>query len=151
MSQLSAGTDATRVVAQAWFGALTTGDINAALGFLDPDVEFINYIPELGYNTDMAWIGTYRGPAAVLDSFKVFSAACEVRLEELVTLAVDGEEAMGVIREVSVVRDTGFSFEIEFVQRLTVRGGKIVRWKSYTDPSPIIRALRGDGAKGTAE
>jgi ketosteroid isomerase-like protein len=40
-----------------------------------------------------------------------------------------------------VVKATGKAFEIEFVQWLKVRNGKIVRWKSYTDPSEIIRAM----------
>jgi len=133
----------TRRVAQGWFDALTGGDIQTALAYLDEDIEFINYTPVPGYNDDMAWIGTYRGRDAAFGSFQVFVGACDVQVEELVALVVDGQEAMGVIHEVSVVRDTGQRFEIEFIQRLTIRDGKIVRWKSYTDPSPIIRALRG--------
>jgi ketosteroid isomerase-like protein len=105
-------------------------------------VEFVNYTPVPGYNTDMRWIGTHRGPSAVRESLAVFLGMCEVRSEELVRLVVDGEEAMGVVHEVSVVRDTGREFDIEFVQHLTVRDGRIVRWKSYTDPSPIVRAIR---------
>ena len=68
----------------------------------------------------------------------------DVRFEKLVNLGVDGDQAAGVIHEMSTVRGTGVEFEIEFVQWLTVRDGKIVRWKSYTDPSQIVRALRGD-------
>lgn len=143
-------TNATREVAQTWFDSMTSGDIDTAIGCLDPDIEFINYHPEPGFNTDMAWIGTYHGRDAALDSFKVFTSVCEVRSEELLSLVADGDEAMGVIREMSVVRETGIPFEIEFVQRLTVRNGKIVRWQSYTDPSPIIRAIRGGRGRETA-
>jgi ketosteroid isomerase-like protein len=42
----------------------------------------------------------------------------------------------------------GMNFEIEFVQWLKVGNGKIVRWKSYTDPAEIIRALKGDAPAG---
>jgi ketosteroid isomerase-like protein len=132
----------TREVAEIWFQALTTGDVDTAMSVLDDDVEFVNYTPVPGYNTDMRWIGTHRGPRAVLESIKVFLDMCEVRQEEVLRLVVDGEEAMGVIHEISVVRDTGRDFEIEFIQHLTVRHGRIVRWKSYTDPSQIIRAIR---------
>jgi len=138
----------TREVAEGWFKALTTGDIATALEFLDPAVEFINYIPIPGYNTDMPWIGTYRGRDEVLASFKVFVGVCEIQSEELVSLAVDGDEAFGVLLEHSTVRDTHIPFEIEFIQRLIVREGKIVRWQSYTDPSPIIRAIRGASDTG---
>lgn len=143
MSQVSNETRSARAVAQAWFSAMESGEIETALDLLDPDVEFINYTPVPGYNTDMAWIGTYHGRDAAAASFGVFTRACEVRSEQLTQLVVDGDEAMGVVREVSVARNTGIEFRIEFIQQLTIRAGKIVRWKSYTDPSSIIRALRG--------
>jgi uncharacterized protein (TIGR02118 family) len=144
MNQVVDETRSARAVAEGWFSAMGKGDIEAALDLLDPDVEFINYTPEPGYNTDMAWIGTYHGRDAAAASFGVFTEACEVRSEQLAQLVVDGNEAMGVVREVSVARNTGIEFRIEFIQRLTVSAGKIVRWQSYTDPSPIIRALRGE-------
>lgn len=133
----------TREVAETWFQALTSGDINRAVACLADDVEWINYKPVPGLNDIMPWIGTYHGVQEVMDSFRVFTSVVEVKREELVRLAVDGEEAAGVIYELSTVKETGLDFEIEFVQWLTIRGGKIVRWKSYTDPSPIIAAMRG--------
>ncbi len=71
---------------------------------------------------------------------------CTLLTEELVTSAADGENAAGVIHERTRVKSTGLEFEIEFIQWLTVGNGKIVRWKSYTDPSPIIKATRGDAS-----
>ncbi|MCX4748313.1 ankyrin repeat domain-containing protein [Kitasatospora sp. NBC_01287] len=135
---------ATRAVAERWFTALTGGDFATALDCLADDVEWINYAPVPGYNDDMAWIGTVHDKQGVLDSLGVFTGVCEVGKEELVKIAVDGENAVGVIHEESVVKATGLPFEIEFIQWLTVREGKVVRWKSYTDPSEIIRAIRGD-------
>ncbi|TDC73277.1 nuclear transport factor 2 family protein [Streptomyces hainanensis] len=137
-------TPTTREVATTWFTALTEGDIDTALGCLADDVEWINYDVVRGYNDAMTWIGSYRGRDQVLDTFKVFGGVVEVNHEALVDLVVDGEKAMGVIHEVSTVRETGRVFEIEFIQALTVRNGRIVRWKSYTDPSQILRALKKD-------
>ncbi|MGC0313077.1 ankyrin repeat domain-containing protein [Kitasatospora acidiphila] len=134
----------TRAVAERWFTALTSGDFPTALDCLAEDVEWINYAPVPGYNDDMAWIGTVRGRQGVLDSLGVFTGVAQVDKEELVRISVDGEFAAGVIQEQSTIKATGLPFEIEFVQWLTVRDGKIVRWKSYTDPSQIIRAIRGD-------
>ncbi|ONK14134.1 nuclear transport factor 2 family protein [Streptomyces sp. MP131-18] len=132
----------TREVASGWFDALTGGDIERALGYLDEDVEWINYSPVPGFNDDMTWIGTCRGPVEVLESFQTFVGVVNVGSESLVRLVVDGEEAMGVIHETGTVKETGLPFEIEFIQWLTIRDGKITRWKSYTDPSQIIRAIR---------
>lgn len=145
MSQTAEVTRSTREVAEDWFDALTRGDADSAFSLLDPDVEFINYTPVPGFNTDMQWIGTHHGTEAALQSLNVFLSICEVRFEELLKLIVEDDEAIGVIHEISSVRATGKEFDIEFVQRLTVRDGKIIRWKSYTDPSPIIRALRSEG------
>lgn len=144
MSQTTELTRSSRTVAEGWVAALIRGDLETALTFLAPDVEFINYTPIPGYNDDMQWIGTYHGREAVLASLKVFARQCEVRHEKLIQLVVDGMEAMAVVHETSVSRATGREFEVEFIQWLTVRDGHIVRWKSYTDPSSIIRALRDD-------
>jgi len=132
----------TGAVARAWFDALLRGDIEAAGALLAPDVRFINHTPVPGFNTDMTWIGTHTGRQAALDSFGVFTGVCDVQHEELVGLVVDGEEAMGIIHEISAVRSNGARFEIEFVQRLTVRDGRIVQWRSYSDSAAIVRALR---------
>lgn len=149
MTVTQTDTATTRTIAERWFGALAAGDVEAALDLMSADVEFVNYDPVPGYNDDMPWIGTYVGPQAVADSFGVFARTVEVGDEELAQLVVSGENAVGLIRERSTVRATGGEFRIEFVQWLTVRDGKIVRWKSYTDPSEIIRAMRGDAAPAT--
>lgn len=141
---MSENTEETRIVALRWFDALSSGDFETALSTLDDNVEWINYAPVPGYNDDMKWIGTVHGPEAVLGSLQVFTGAVDVTSEKVVDLVVDGDRAAGVIHEVSVVKETGREFEIEFIQWLTVRNGKIVRWKSYTDPSQIIRAIRDD-------
>ncbi|MFI7090414.1 nuclear transport factor 2 family protein [Streptomyces lydicus] len=139
-------TRTTRETATGWFSALTSGDADRALGYLADDIEWVNYTPVPGYNDRMPWIGTCHGPAAVLDSLKVFLDMVDVSTEELVELIVEGDQAIGILYEKSVVKKTGQAFEIEFIQRLTVRDGKIVRWKSYTDPSQILRAIDGRAA-----
>lgn len=132
----------TYEVATRWFDAIGRGDAIAAFDCLADDVEWINYTPVPGYNDDMPWIGTYHGLEAVKKTFEIFLGVAQVKSERLVGMVVQGEEAACIIHEVSTVKQTGLDFEIEFIQWLTVRGGKIVRWKSYTDPSPIIRAIR---------
>jgi ketosteroid isomerase-like protein len=146
MSQATKEDRATREVAQAWFDALLSGDMETAARLLAPDVRFINHTPVPGFNTDMEWIGTHVGRKAALDSFETFIGICDVQQEELVDLVVEGDEAMGIIHEVSAVRANGARFEIEFVQRLTIRDGHIVQWRSYSDSAAIVRALRGGEA-----
>jgi ketosteroid isomerase-like protein len=148
---LQTRTDQTTNVARRWFDALTRGDIDAAIDCLADDVEWINYRIVPGVNDIMPWIGTYHSPKAVFNSFKRFVNLVDVQQEELVRLVVQGDEAAGVVHERSRVKATRLEFEIEFVQWLTIRDGKIARWKSYTDPSPILVAMRGDQAKESAQ
>lgn len=143
MTDGSTGNLTTREVAARWFDALIHGNAEVINECLSPDVEWINYTIIPGYNDDMPWIGTYHGRDAVLKTFEIFLGMVEVKLEECINMAIDGENAACVVHEISVVKSTGMSFEIEFIQWLTIRDGKIIRWKSYTDPSPIIRAIRG--------
>lgn len=133
----------TRAVADRWFNAVANGDAETAASCLADDVEWINYTPIKGYNDIMPWIGTYHGRDEVMRTFGIFLDLVEVKHEELVNLLVEGDEAAGVIHEISTVKSNGIDFEIEFIQWLTVRDGKIVRWKSYTDPSSIIAAMEG--------
>lgn len=146
MSRKTSEDRTTGAVARAWFDALLRGDVETAGSLLDKDVVFINHTPVPGFNTDMKWIGTHVGRQAALDSFGVFAGLVDVQQEELVGLVVDGEEAMGIIHEISAVRGNGARFEIEFIQRLTIRDGRIVQWRSYSDSAAIVRALRREAA-----
>jgi ketosteroid isomerase-like protein len=141
--------DTTRKVALAWFEHMSAGQVQEALQLCAEDIEFINYEPVPGYNTRMPWIGTKHGPAETLASFGQFVGVAEVGSEQLVKLIIEGDTAVGIVHEVSTIRETGRSFDIEFVQVLTVQDGKIRRWKSYTDPSRILQAMDLDA--GAAE
>jgi ketosteroid isomerase-like protein len=134
---------ATYQVAKTWFDALKRGDGEIIASCLDENVEFINYTVIPGVNDIMPWIGTFHGVNEVKRSFGIFLDTVKVKFEEVVKLIVNGEDAVGVVHEISTVKATQMDFEIEFVQWLKVRNGKIVRWKSYTDPSSIILAMKG--------
>lgn len=143
-------TAATRETALRWYTAQSTGDVQTLMDCLDPGIEFINYNVIPGWNDAMPWIGTFKGFDATVASFKTFIDTCEPQEEQLLRLVCQGEQAAGVVHEISRVRATDRLFEIEFVQWMVIRGGKIVRWKSYTDPSTILRAIAGEGPAATA-
>jgi len=143
-------TAATRETALRWYTAQAGGDVETLMDCLAPDIEFINYNVVPGWNDAMPWIGTFKGFDATVASFKTFIDTCEPQEEQLLRLVCQGEQAAGVVHEISRVRTTDQLFEIEFVQWMVVRGGKIVRWKSYTDPATILRAIAGEGPQATA-
>ncbi|MEJ2691631.1 MAG: hypothetical protein P8166_00940 [Candidatus Thiodiazotropha sp.] len=93
----------TRSVAQKWFDGMTGGDPDSAFTCLDENVEWINYKIVPGYNDSMPWIGTVHGIEEVKKTGVIFLGMVEVQSEELLELVVEGENAMGVIHEKSVV------------------------------------------------
>jgi hypothetical protein len=135
----------TRETALRWFTAQASGDARTMMDCLDRDIEFINYNVVPGWNDAMPWIGTFRGFDATVASFKTFIETCEPQSERLLRLVCQGEQAAGAVHEVTKIRATGRLFEIEFVQWMVIRNHRIVRWKSYTDPSTILRAIAGEG------
>ena len=143
-TQLSVNQKKTNEIARKWFNAQTSGNFETAIDCLADDVEWINYTVVPGFNDIMPWIGTYYGIEKVVETFKIFTGLVEVKAEELLELVVEGENAVGVIHEQSLVKATGLEFDIQFIQWLTIRNGKIVKWKSYTDPSAIIAAMKGN-------
>ncbi|MBW4618811.1 MAG: ankyrin repeat domain-containing protein [Cyanosarcina radialis HA8281-LM2] len=136
----------TQRVAEKWFKALDEADYATAMGCLADDIEWINLQPVAGVSDVIPWIGTSHGVAEVTQSFQTRDRIAEVKLFKPVNLVVQGDEAFGTVHDITTVKATGLTFDITFATWMQVAGGKIVKWKSYCDPSPIIAALRGDSS-----
>jgi ankyrin repeat protein/ketosteroid isomerase-like protein len=132
----------TEQVALAWFGALDKGDVELALTYLDSNVEWVNLPKVPGLSSVVPWLGTAHGVAEVRASFRTRDAVARVESFKPMTVVVQGDQAFGTISDKSVIIRTNTRFEIEFATWMQVRNGKIVRWKSYCDPTPIIAAFR---------
>ena len=129
-------------IATQWFAALERGDINAALALLATDVEWVNLPKIPGVSDIIPWLGTCHGVKEVLASFRTRDAVAEAQLFKPGKLVVQGDQAFGTIHDVSRIKATGATFDIEFATWMQIQNGKIVKWKSYCDPSPIIAAFR---------
>lgn len=134
----------TQQVAQKWFDALDKADYATAMSCLADDVEWINLQPVAGVSDIIPWIGTAYGVAEVTKSFQTRDRIAEVKLFKPLELVVQGDRAFGTVHDITTVKATGISFDITFATSMQIAGGKIVKWKSYCDPSPIIAAFRGD-------
>ena len=134
----------TRKVAEDWFDALDRGDMNAAVACLADDIEWENLPKIPGVSDIIPWIGTARGVAEVLKQFSTRDGVVEVKRFKPLDLVVDGDIAIGTVHDVATVLATGLDFEIRFASWMEIAGGKIRKWKSYCDPSPIIAAFKGN-------
>ena len=129
-------------IATEWFAALDRGDINAAMGLLAPDVEWINLRKVPGVSGIIPWLGTCHGVEEVRASFRARDAVAEVQLFKPGKLVIQGDQAFGTVHDISRIKSTGAEFDIEFATWMQIESGKIAKWKSYCDPSPIIAAFR---------
>ena len=129
-------------IASQWFSDLDRGDIDAAMGLLAPDVEWVNLPKVPGVSDIIPWLGTCHGVEEVRASFAARDAVTDVQLFKPGRQVVQGDQAFGTVHDVSRIKATGAEFDIEFATWMQIHDGKITKWKSYCDPSPIIAAFR---------
>ncbi|MFQ4142637.1 ankyrin repeat domain-containing protein [Chlorogloeopsis sp. ULAP02] len=134
----------TQKIAEKWFQALDRADYETAMSCLADDIEWINLQPVKGVSDIIPWIGTSHGVAEVTQSFQARDRIADVKVFKPVDLVVQGDQAFGTVHDITTVKATGLTFDITFATWMQIQNGKIVKWKSYCDPSPIIAALRGD-------
>ncbi|WP_415238652.1 ankyrin repeat domain-containing protein [Seleniivibrio woodruffii] len=134
----------TKAVADKWFKALRERDGASAMECLDKNVVWSNTKPIPGLSEIIPWLGEYHGVGEVHQTFMVWAKLSEVESFELLELFINGDEAIGLVHEKAKIIPTGLYYDIEFIHRLTVEDGKIVRWKSYWDTAFGIVAFRGD-------
>jgi muconolactone delta-isomerase len=133
----------TRRVAEAWFRNLQQGAFNEALNLVDPDVAWDNIPPTPGVSDLAPWLGSYRGLPAVLKSFDVWAAHSKMLSAEVLgELMVDGEWALAIVHEHAQCLANNNEYDLYVATRLRVGGKKIVEWRVFWDPSPLIRAYR---------
>lgn len=134
----------TERVARAWFDALDRGDIDGAISLLDEKIEWQNLTPVPGVSDTVPWFGPIcHSVPEVLETFKVRNGVVDIKEFKPLNMIVQGDQAVGTIRDRATVKANGQEFSIEFASWLTVRNGKIVKWRSYCDPSPVIAAFKG--------
>ena len=119
------------------YESFARGDVPAVLGAFSPDVEWTEA-------EGFPYGGTYRGPDAVL---------CEVFVKlgtEWDGYRVAPEEFIGEGNRVVVLgeysgtyKQTGKSFRAPFAHVWWLQGGKIARFRQYTDTLLVQRAVAG--------
>ncbi|TYR33550.1 hypothetical protein FY036_08260 [Mesorhizobium microcysteis] len=123
--------------AQGFYADPASPDTLAAIvDLFDEDVDWD--IP--GDLRRVPWIGPRRGRAAVDRFFRELAARLEPRGFSLRSILADREEVAIVGDLASLVRETGRLIETPFAFLLTVRDGKIVRYRMLEDSFAVSQA-----------
>ncbi len=133
----------TNEIAQLWFDSLNNGDTKTAFDLIADDVTWQNISSTKGLSDVAPWLGTYHGKAEVLESFNVWAAKSKPNLFELYQLIVKEDEALGFVHENATCIANGNSYDLYVATHLKIKDRKIVSWRVYWDPSPLIAAYKG--------
>ena len=124
---------------QSLYAAFGRGDIQPIIDALAPDVHWhVN-----GRNKDFPTIGTWKGPAAVQNFFRLV-----VEHEEFSDFshqefhAVDGKVFV-LGHYAGKIKKTGRAYDSDWIHVFTIRGGKVVAYKEFTDTAQFAEGYRG--------
>jgi len=122
-------------IVRACSEAFMNGDIETALDALDPEIEWHGTVGGIDEGR------IYRGREEVVEGFVDYFAVWE-RMEMRADKFIDagGENVVVFHHEVAKGRESGVVVETDTGTVQTVRGGKIVRVRSYMDRNQALEA-----------
>lgn len=94
----------------------------------------------VGDRERVPWIGPRRGRAEIAAFFRDLIAGIEPQHFEVRSVLADGERAVILGELASLVRSTGRLIETEFAFDLTVKQGRIVRYRMLEDSHAVAQA-----------
>jgi ketosteroid isomerase-like protein len=118
-----------RAASDAW----NRGDVNAAYGLIDPEVEV-----EVAMDSPLD--GTYQGLEGLLQFLGEFWGQFESYRSELTECIAVGDDVFLAVRHTGTGKGSGASVEMPGWQVCTIRDGRIVRWRNLKTRSDALAA-----------
>jgi len=124
-------------VVQNLFECFGRGDVPGILRLLDDDVDWHIKGP-----SEVPFFGPRRGHDGVLDFFGKVGTAVEFEHLAPEGFFASGDRVVVLGSERGRVRATGKEFVNEWAMVFTLRGGKIVKFRSHEDTAAVAEAFR---------
>jgi uncharacterized protein len=134
------GTQENVQILKDGYAAYGRGDLESVLALVAEDVEWM--IPGAG----LPVAGTYRGRDGVASFFQKLAAEFEVLEFQPREFLGDGDRVLVTGWERSKVRATNRTVELDWIMSFTLRGGKIARFREFTDTKVIADAYESSAA-----
>lgn len=119
------------------YAAFGRGDVPAVLAALDERVDW-RVIGPVGL---VPYAGSWPGRAGVGDFFAALGAALEIAEFEPQQFLATGETVVVLGRESGRARPTGKPHATEWVHVFTIRAGRVVAFREYSDASAVAEAF----------
>lgn len=124
-------------IVQDCYNKFGTGDIQGLLGNCAEDIAWNT--PEI---ENASFGGRRRGHAEVAEFFSGMSAEEEVTKFEPREFIAEGDRVVALGTYAAKVRDTGRSYESDWVHVFTVKDGKITSFDEFFDSAAATRAFQ---------
>ncbi len=124
-------------IVQQLYAAFARRDINAMLDKLSPDVVWGE--PSNPFNPAA---GTRHGHEGFMEWLNVGRQAEEVLASELQKFLTDSDTVAVVGHTRCLAKETGRSYETDFVHLIILRDGKVVRFQEFFDTFAAAEAFR---------
>jgi ketosteroid isomerase-like protein len=119
------------------YAAFGRGDLAAILRDVDPNVEWGETGPK-----EIPWAGSFRGHDGVKKFFATIDAEAEIHSFGPETFIADGNHVVVLGSEKISSKRTGRTYECNWAHVFTLAGGKIVKFREYTDTAAVASAFR---------
>lgn len=129
-----------QMVVRELFECFGRGDVPGILRLLDEDVDWHIKGPE-----GVPYFGPRRGHEGALDFFGKLGTSVEMESFAPETFLAGGDHVVVIGGERGRVRATGKSFDNDWAMVFTLRGGKIVKFRSHEDTAAVAEAFKGAG------
>ena len=123
-------------VVQNAYAAFGRGDIDALLGLLTDDIDWHTFGPK-----ELPMGGLRRGKLEVRRFFKQVAETWNFEHFEPRQFIAQGDLVVALGDYSGTAKPTSHPFRAEFSHIFTVRGGKITRFREYTDTANLTGAL----------
>ena len=118
------------------YAAFGSGDLPKLLGLMASDVVW-----EFPASSVIPWAGTFTGPGEVGRFFAAVMEHSEPQAFEPLHFVAAEDRVLVLGRERFRVKSTGRTWACEWAHAMTVRDGKIARFREYTDTAAIAGAF----------
>lgn len=126
----------TQLVKDA-YAAFQRGDINTILNMLDDAVDWQGVIGTEGV---LPQAGRRHGRAAVAEFFKQVAEAITFDTFEPREFIAQGDKVAVMGHYRGKANTTGGTYDTDWVMTFEIRGGRVVRFREFTDSAQLVRA-----------
>jgi len=127
----------TKIVQDA-YAAFLRGDVTSLLGLMSDDIV---WEPVLGTASHVPFSGKRQGKPAVAEFFQLVATNEDFSQFEAREFIAQGDAVVAVGHYRATTKSTGKTFDSDFAMVFTLKDGKVVRFREFTDSAGVNAAF----------